>query len=151
MRILKLPYRQLLVFTIFFSIALVLPKPAFSNTHNPALLFQKNSNPIKKYYLGEIKKYSYIKVSVESTDELNDENTVIIPVKGTYLEARNSRTFNIIGNYNTETFMWKLDCFDHKNIYVSTFLGKEDTDGNIDGQWTKNKKSYNFYLKKSTK
>lgn len=151
MRILKLPYRQLIAFPVFLSMGLISPKPAFSHIGHPFLLFQKSRNPIKNHYLGEVKKYSYIKVSVESAEEFTDENSVIIPVKGSYLEARNSRTFNIVGNYNTQTFMWKLDCFDHKNTYVSTFLGKEDSDGNIEGQWTKDKKSYSFYLKKNNK
>lgn len=136
----------------FLFIFLIIAQPVISNTTiKPQQGRNKYINHIKNNYLGEIRKHSYIKLSIESADENLETDVVIIPVKGSYLEARTSKVYHILGHYNTETFIWKLDCFDDKQMYTSTFFGKEDADGNIEGTWTQQKKSYSFYLKKNIK
>ncbi|MBC7915876.1 MAG: hypothetical protein H7Y07_17340 [Pyrinomonadaceae bacterium] len=138
--------------TIILIVLFAVVNPQNSNSS----FFNRNEkfstkNPIKASFIGEIIGYSYIKVTLETTPDPNSYNNASQSLKGSYFEAISNATFKITGSYNSDTFMWKLDCFDQKNIYTSSFLGKEDTDGRISGKWSSKKISHPFYLKKVSK
>jgi hypothetical protein len=107
----------------------------------------ETANTFKLKFVGEIKEYSYIKMTIESTEDSKTYKSPIIPLKGHYYEAISSQVFKIIGTYNNETLIWKLDCFDKNNLLTSVFIGKANHDGVVEGKWTCKKMSYNFYLK----
>lgn len=73
----------------------------------------------------------------------------LIPLKGSYYEAVNGTTYKIIGNYNRNTFTWRLDCFDEQNNRTSFFVGKETQEGQIQGKWSAKNHTYNFFLIKN--
>lgn len=100
--------------------------------------------------VGEIKGYSYIKMNLQSTDNAKRYKNVARPLKGSYYEAINSKTYRIIGSFNTQTLVWKLDCFEN-NRHTSVFVGKENRDGMLEGYWTSSKVIRRFYLKKTEK
>ena len=111
------------------------------------LIQPESTNKFKMKFVGEIKEYSYIKMTIESTEDSKTYKSPIIPLKGNYYEAINSQVFKIIGTYNNESLIWKLDCFDKNNLLTSVFIGKANHEGVVEGKWTSKKTSYNFYLK----
>ena len=86
-------------------------------------------------------------MNLQSTDNTKRYKNATRSFKGSYYEAISSKTFKIIGSFNTETLVWKLDCFT-KNKHTSVFVGKESSDGVIAGYWTFNKTARKFYLRK---
>jgi len=87
-------------------------------------------------------------MTVEASGKPKRYTPELIPLKGSYYEAVNGITFKIIGNYNRNTFIWRLDCFDQQNKHTSFFLGKEDHKGHIQGKWSTKKQTRSFYLMK---
>ncbi len=111
------------------------------------LIQPETANKFKMKFVGEIKEFSYIKMTIESTEDSKTYKSPIIPLKGNYYEAISSQVFKIIGTYNNETLIWKLDCFDKNNLLTSVFVGKANHEGVVEGKWTYKKTSHNFYLK----
>lgn len=103
---------------------------------------------LKVQFIGEIVSYSYIRLDIVSTGDPKRYKNGIIPLKGNCYEAINGKTYKIIGSYNTNTLVWKLDCFSENNTHMAVFMGKENADGNIDGKWSNMKITRSFYLKK---
>ncbi len=136
------------VFT-FFVISLASPQKCFSSiSKKPALPKTHVRSSLKVKLIGEIIGYSYIKMSLESSNNAKRYKNLSIPVKGSYYEAINSKTFRVVGSFNTQTLVWKLDCFDN-NTHCSVFIGKENADGLISGHWTSKKTIRRFYLTKT--
>ncbi|HEY0057226.1 MAG TPA: hypothetical protein VGB63_17895 [Pedobacter sp.] len=111
------------------------------------LIQPETSNKFKMKFVGEIKEFSYIKMVLESTEDSKTYKSPSIQLKGNYYEAISSQVFKIIGAYNNETLIWKLDCFDKNNLLTSVFVGKANYEGVLEGKWTHKKMDYNFYLK----
>jgi hypothetical protein len=102
----------------------------------------------KNQYIGEVLGHSYIKVVLELPNN-PDHKYVNVPLKGILYEAISGRTYNIIGTYNQESFVWKLRCFDKSNRSYCRLEGKQNSDDGIDGSWSYKKTTRNFYLKKA--
>lgn len=102
---------------------------------------------LKLLLIGEIIGYSYIKISLQSTDNSKRYKNTAIAFEGTCYEAKTSKNYKIIGTFNTETRVWKLNCFDNSK-HLSIFIGRENREGVIEGHWTCKKSILPFYLKK---
>ena len=134
---------------LFLLLLIVNPqKSASAFLHDFFAPIPKTKIDLKLKLIGEIIGYSYIKVMLESTDNGKRYKNATTPFIGTYYEAVSSKTFKIVGTFNSETLVWKLDCFD-KNTHNGVFIGKENADGTIEGHWTSKKIIRRFYLKKS--
>ena len=104
----------------------------------------------KAKFVGEIVRYSYIKIIIESTGDPKRYRVGQIPFKGSCYEAISGNKYKIIGIYNTNTLIWKFDCFNQRNVHMSVFVGKENQDGGIEGKWSNKKITRDFYLKRSS-
>jgi hypothetical protein len=111
--------------------------------------YARIQNTFKLQFVGEIIGYSYLKMSLESTEYAKSYKSGTTALRGSYYEARSSSTYKIIGSYNGSTNIWKLDCFDRNNILTSVFLGKTNSEDILEGTWTSKTISRKFYLKRN--
>ncbi|HEU0125770.1 MAG TPA: hypothetical protein VFQ56_05670 [Flavobacterium sp.] len=136
-------------FTALTLIALLLAVNLNSFGYPSSSLHYKANFSFKAKFVGEIVRYSYIKIAVESTGEPKRYRLGQIPLKGSCYEAISGNKYKIIGLYDTNARLWKFDCFNQKNEHISVFIGKENEEGGIEGKWSNKKISRDFYLKKS--
>ena len=112
-----------------------------NNTH-----IQRNTS---LNYIGEIKGRSYIKVILtpsQSTDLEANYTDIPVLFKGTFYEAASGNTFVMNGDFNPQTRIWHLKCFNSKKQTIYIFQGRENYEGTIEGSFKAKRGSLSFYL-----
>ena len=136
---------------MFLMLIVVNPQKSLAGfLYNPVVPGLSRKVDLSIKLIGEIIGYSYIKMEVEPYDNPKRYKTVTIALKGHYYEAITSKSYKIIGTFNTKTLVWKIDCFDN-NSYMGVFIGKENSDGRIEGNWTSKNIIHRFYLQRTKK
>lgn len=103
-----------------------------------------------KFYIGEIKGRSYIKLSlrpVRDDDKLPEPRLKNKPqFYGSCYEAASNKFYELVGTYNSDTRAWEIKGYNIRRQYVCLFSGRQDADGNIDGTWKNKRSVHSFYV-----